>query len=69
MARATASHDLNNLLGKILGAAELALDRATDPAVRAELELIADLAEEAGSLVAALAGEPPPAQNILSLFG
>lgn len=57
-AQASAAHDLNNLLTKILGAAELALDFAGHPAVRRELELIANLAEQGGGLVQGLA-EPP----------
>jgi hypothetical protein len=44
-------HDLNNLLGKILGAAELALDEACAPQVRNELETIIRLAEEGGRLL------------------
>lgn len=58
---AATRHALNNLLAKIMGAAELALDQSSDPPVRAELETIIGLAEEGGSLIAALrvtAGEP-----------
>jgi hypothetical protein len=47
-------HALNNLLGKILGAAELALDQAVQPGVRAELDTIIRLAEDGGRLTAAL---------------
>lgn len=52
-------HALNNVLCKILGAAELALDTASEPGVRNELNLIAALAEEAAELVAALDGAWP----------
>lgn len=45
-------HELNNLLGKILGAAELALDHARGPEIRGELEMIIRLAEAGGMLVA-----------------
>jgi len=44
-------HDLNNLLGKILGAAELALDHDCAPQVREELETIIRLAEEGGLML------------------
>lgn len=47
-------HDLNNLLGKILGAAELALDQASGTQLRGELETIIRLAEEGGILLAAM---------------
>lgn len=50
---ASRRHDLNNLLGKILGAAELALDEAREAGIRAELETIIRLAEEGGRLLAA----------------
>jgi nitrogen-specific signal transduction histidine kinase len=53
-------HDLYNLLGKIMGAAELALDRVTDPAARAELNAILDMAEEAARMVTALSRTPAP---------
>jgi len=46
-------HALNNLLGKIMGAAELALDHGGSPEVRAELDTIIRLAEEGGQLTAA----------------
>lgn len=46
-------HAVNNLLGKIMGAAELALDHAVSPALRAELDTIIRLAEEGGQLTAA----------------
>ncbi|HEY3695736.1 hypothetical protein [Phenylobacterium sp.] len=49
-------HDVNNLLGKILGAAELALDFASHPAVRRELDLIASLAEEGARMVLRMEG-------------
>jgi hypothetical protein len=45
---------MNNLLGKILGAAELALDQAREPRLRAELETIMALSEEGAALVARL---------------
>ncbi|MFZ5721847.1 MAG: hypothetical protein ACOY5Y_20515 [Pseudomonadota bacterium] len=50
-----ARHALNNLLGKMMGAAELALMDVEAPGVRAELELIVRLAKEAALLVAASA--------------
>lgn len=53
-------HDVNNLLAKILGAAELAMDFTTHPAVRRELDLIANLAEEGARLVNQLKGPPGP---------
>ena len=51
MTPAPAVHEVNNLLAKILGAAELALDVAEQQAVRHELELIAILAEEGSRLI------------------
>jgi hypothetical protein len=53
-------HTLNNLLGKIMGSAELALDRVTDPEARGELEAILDLAEASAALVKAWAEAPAP---------
>ena len=50
-----AVHDLNNLLAKIICAAELALDDAQEPPVRAELEVIMRLGADAGRLVATFA--------------
>jgi hypothetical protein len=50
----TVRHALNNLLGKILGAAELALDHAHEHQVRTELETIIGLSEEGASVVARL---------------
>jgi K+-sensing histidine kinase KdpD len=55
------THDLNNVLTKILGAAELALDVAEHAGVRRELELIAALAEQGGWLVQEL--DAPPARK------
>lgn len=52
-AHAAMRHALNNLLGKILGAAELALDQDCSAEVRAELDTIIRLAEEGGQLTAA----------------
>jgi len=52
-------HALNNVLCKIIGSAELALDRVSDPVARAELEAIIALAEEAGRVAPRL--RPPPA--------
>jgi hypothetical protein len=51
---ANPGHALNNLLGKILGAAELALDRVTDPQAQAHLETIMALAEAGGEVVHAM---------------
>jgi len=48
------AHALNNLLGKILGTAELALDRVDDPAIRTDLRAIMDLVELAAPMVEAL---------------
>ncbi len=48
---ASAHHALNNLMCKILGTAELALDRVDDPGVQADLRLIMNLAEQAGLLL------------------
>jgi nitrogen-specific signal transduction histidine kinase len=59
MARSDTAHEINNLLSKILGAAELALDFAAHPAARRELELIATLAEDGARLVAGLEGAVP----------
>lgn len=52
-------HSLNNLLCKIVGSAELALDRVADPDARRELDAIIRLAEAGGRLVAS-AGRPAP---------
>ncbi len=48
------SHAFNNLLGKIMGAAELALDHNPPPQVRSELETILRLAEEGAGLAVEL---------------
>ena len=50
-ARQRTRHELNNLLGKIMGAAELALDRVGDPAARAELQVMIRCAEQAAQLL------------------
>jgi hypothetical protein len=47
-------HGLNNLLGKIMGAAELALDHDSPPQVRGELNTILRLAEEGAGFAAEL---------------
>ena len=47
-------HAFNNLLGKIMGAAELALDHDSPPQVRGELNAILRLAEEGAGLAAEL---------------
>ena len=44
-------HQLNNVLAKIVASAELALLSTQDPQVRAELDLIASLVEQAGRIV------------------
>jgi hypothetical protein len=54
----TVRHALNNLLGKILGAAELALDHARELQLRAELETIINLSEEGAAIVARLGPKP-----------
>jgi hypothetical protein len=61
-AQASSAHDLNNLLCKIMGSAELALDLVAEPAARAELQGILNLAEQAGQLVQALAVDREPAR-------
>lgn len=48
------AHALNNLLCKIMGVAELALDHAQDPSMEANLQMIMTLAEEAADLVGQL---------------
>ena len=53
-------HAFNNLLGKIMGAAELALDHAAPLPVRRELEAILQLTEEGAGLVAGLRAIAPP---------
>src|SRR5581483_8929730 len=55
---ASPRHALNNLFAKIMGSAELALDHAADPVVRAELEAIIDLAEAAAALANAHIARP-----------
>ncbi len=50
----SAAHDLNNLLCKIMGSAELALDHANDPQVEHELRAILAHATSAAELVAGL---------------
>lgn len=45
------SHALNNLLTKIIGSAELALDRVQDGVAREELAAIIALAEESALIV------------------
>jgi hypothetical protein len=52
-------HALNNLLTKILGAADLALVETCTPQVRIELEVIVSLAQDGAALVAGL--KPAPA--------
>jgi hypothetical protein len=54
-------HALNNLLTKIMGAADLALIVNCAPQVRAELETIVGLAEEGAALIARPDAAPPPA--------
>lgn len=44
-------HALNNLLAKIMGAADLALAEPCRPQVRSELETIISLAEEGSALI------------------
>lgn len=54
-------HALNNLLCKIVGSAELALDRVADPDARGELDAIIQLAEAAALLVKSLVRQVPGA--------
>jgi hypothetical protein len=49
---------MNNLLTKIMGAADLALIEPCGPQVRAELETILDLAQEGSALIARLNAAP-----------
>lgn len=51
---AALSHAFNNLLGKIMGAAELALDHDSPLQVRGELNTILRLGEEGAGLAAEL---------------
>lgn len=44
-------HTLNNLMGKIIGAAEIGLDQVEGRRVRAELEAVIRLAETAAAVV------------------
>lgn len=46
-------HELNNALCKIIGSAELVLDRVEDPTAREELQSIIELAEAAANLARA----------------
>jgi hypothetical protein len=48
------NHALNNLLGKIMASAELALDRVSDTQARTELSEIIELAEAGALLLRAL---------------
>lgn len=59
---AGAGHDLNNLLGRIIGLAEMTMDEVVDrPAARAELETLINTAEQAAGLVRGLDSCPSPA--------
>ena len=49
-----AAHALNNLLGKIVGAAELALDSVESPLAREEIEQVIRLAEEGAEMIGRL---------------
>jgi len=51
-------HAMNNLLTKIMGAADLALLAPCDPQVSSELETILDLAQEASALIARVGATP-----------
>jgi len=51
-------HALNNLLTKIMGAADLALIEPCEPQVRFELQTILDLAQDGSALVAQLNAAP-----------
>jgi hypothetical protein len=61
----SAAHDLNNLLAKIMGSAELALDTAMDEAARDELRRILGFAQSGVAMVrrldATTRGEERPA--------
>ena len=54
-------HALNNLLCKIVGSAELALDRVGDAEARGELDAIIQLAEAGALLVRSLVRQAPGA--------
>ena len=47
-------HAMNNLLTKIMGAADLALVEPCGPQVRSELQTILDLAQDGSALIAQL---------------
>jgi len=51
-------HALNNLLTKIMGAADLALMEPCAPQVKSELQTILDLAQDGSALVAQLNPAP-----------
>jgi signal transduction histidine kinase len=56
------AHRLNNLLARILAAAESALHQPLEPLVRSELETIAGLVGTTAEAIrdASTAGRPPP---------
>lgn len=59
---AGAGHDLNNLLGRIIGLAEMTMDEVADrPAARADLETLIVTAEQAAGLVRRLDSCASPA--------
>jgi hypothetical protein len=58
--RRSVAHDLNNLLCRIMGSAELAMDRAADPQVEHELQAIMTNTALAAELVAGFDANPPP---------
>ncbi|MDB5447774.1 MAG: hypothetical protein JWQ97_3091 [Phenylobacterium sp.] len=55
-------HAMNNLLGKIIGSAELALDRVADVEARRELDAIIQLAEAGALLISASGRATPPTE-------
>ena len=59
------SHEFNNLLAKIIGLAEMAMDHVADrPEALAELETLITVAEQGAELVARLDGGAAPAPGL-----
>jgi hypothetical protein len=56
-------HALNNVLGKILAAAELGMDNTRDRRARAEFQRIARLVDEGARLVETLAAALRPQET------
>jgi hypothetical protein len=58
--RPTLGHELNNILCKIIGTAELAQDMEGQERLRAELEVIIEMAEEGARLLSEGLRRSPP---------